>query len=661
MPFTRVAYGLDLLPLDIIRSWALLSQIDHNLLVLVLWACAVCRSICGMLEQRLPQQPSAANNLVRRWAANVGLAAVVGLGYFLAAQLSLGLLMEPDGVAVFWPAAGISTGVLIALGPRARWPVAAGAMIGTIPANLMGDRNILAASAFALCNAAEALITAGLIQHYFGAGFSLRRLRNVIGLLAAAVTGAVISGIGGAVGYKLFHSPTALMIITWWHWFASDTIGIIAVAPVVIGLAATVRKPPSRGEITEGTSALVVLTAMTGIIISLPEQPWQTVVPAALLFPMLLWLAARCRPVFAAGGAFMVSLTVVWTTIFGIGHFGDIGLPLNNRILQAQAVILVMTLIALALAALFAERRHHEAALSASEARFARANRVLERERDNKLVNLEAALAAIAHEMRQPLMAIVTNGSAGRHFLESVPPDIAQAKEIMEEVVKDSFRADGVLNNLRALFRSGDQARRPIDLNGLVSKVLKLLHGELKAHGITVRMQLASELPIIFGHDGQLQEVILNLVQNSIDAMETVTARNRSLRVKTERHGQEAVAVSVEDSGPGIDSQKIAGMFDAFVTTKAKGMGLGLAISKMIIERHGGHLTASSDGKNGALFQIVLPIKPAEKAWLAPGSTDTELGALIGPEVDHAETEVYPVEPVKLSKDRGRSACFQAA
>ena len=287
-------------------------------------------------------------------ARGLALAAAVGLAYYLAAYLSLGLLMKPDGVAVFWPAAGISSGVLIALGPKARWPVALGAMAATFVANLMGDRTVWAASAFAICNAAEALITAGLIQHYGGPAFRLDRLRNVLLLFAAAIAGTVISGIGGAISYKLFHSPDASVFTTWWHWFGSDAVGIIAVAPLVIGLAGAARRPQGRREFVEGFAALGLLGAMTGIIISLPEQPWETVVPGALLFPMLLWLAARCRPVFAAAGGFMVSIAIVWTAIFGIGHFGDVRLPIHDRILQAQAVILVVTLGACVLAALFA-------------------------------------------------------------------------------------------------------------------------------------------------------------------------------------------------------------------------------------------------------------------------------------------------------------------
>jgi PAS domain S-box-containing protein len=305
--------------------------------------------------------------MIRRWASGIALAAAVSMAYFLAAQLSLRLLMQPDGVAVFWLSGGITSGVLIALGPRARWPVAAGAVAGDLVPSLLSG---WAAVAVGLCNAAEALIAAGLIQYYFGTSFTLSRLRPVVGFLVAAVVATAISGIGGAIVYKLSSSPTAPILTTWWHWFASDALGIISLAPLVIGVAAAMREPPPRNELIEGGAALALLAGMTGVIISLPHQPWESVVPNALLFPMLLWLAARCRPVFAAAGAFMVAFTVVWTTIFGIGHFGDPGLPIVDRILEAQAVIMVVTVGSFVLAALFAERRRQEAVLLESETRL---------------------------------------------------------------------------------------------------------------------------------------------------------------------------------------------------------------------------------------------------------------------------------------------------
>src|SRR5712671_5925844 len=275
------------------------------------------------------------------WIGAIGLAIAVGIAYFVAAHLSLALLAKPDGVAVFWPAAGVSSGVLIALGREARLPVTSGVMVATIIANLMGDRNVWSATAFAFCNAGEALLAAWLIERYFGSGFTLDRLRNVLGLLAAAVVATAASGIGGMVSFKLFHSPTAPMWTTWQHWFASDGVGIITVAPLVIGLAEALRNPPPRNEIIEGVAALVALAVMTVTIVSLPpEQRW-TVIPVALLFPVLLWITARCQPVFAAAAAFIVSLTIVWTVTFGIGHFGDPALRVGESILGTKGAILV--------------------------------------------------------------------------------------------------------------------------------------------------------------------------------------------------------------------------------------------------------------------------------------------------------------------------------
>src|SRR5215831_1555592 len=310
-------------------------------------------------------------DLTPLWIGTIGLGVTVSIAYFFAAQLSLALLANPDGVAVFWPAAGVSCGVLIALGRGARLPVASGVIVATIIANLMGDRNVWNAIASALCNTGEALLAAWLIERHFGSNFTLDRLRNVFGLLAAAVVAAAASGIGGTVAFKLFHSPTAPIWTTWQHWFASDALGMIIVAPLLIGLAKAVREPPPRNEIIEGVGALVALAAvMTLIVVLLPPEPWQTVRPAPLLLPILLWLTARCQPVFAAAGAFIVSLTAVWTITFGIGHFGDPGLPISDRILDAQAAIVAFTLYAYVLAALFVERRQHEAVLEESETRL---------------------------------------------------------------------------------------------------------------------------------------------------------------------------------------------------------------------------------------------------------------------------------------------------
>jgi PAS domain S-box-containing protein len=311
---------------------------------------------------------SAAAEMGQPWAGSIWLAGVTAVVYFLAAQLSLLLLTKPDGVAVFWPAAGIAAGAMIALGPAARWPIATGAMGATVVANLLGDRSLPAALLFALCNAGEALLCAGLIERYFGPQFSLDRLRNVLGLLMGAIIATAASGVVGALGFKYLEHSTAPLLTTWHHWFASDALGIITVAPLLIGIAAAVRDPPTHAELVEGSSALVLLTVMGALVVALPDATWAPVISVALLFPVLLWLAARCRPVFSAAAAFIVALTIVWTTTFGIGLFGDPALPPADRILGSQAGIVAVSLCAFVLAALFAERRRHEAVLRESEA-----------------------------------------------------------------------------------------------------------------------------------------------------------------------------------------------------------------------------------------------------------------------------------------------------
>ena len=293
----------------------------------------------------------------------IGVAVAVGIAFFLAARLGLSLLTEPGGVAVFWPASGVAAGALIALGPRARWPVAIGVAAATIAANLLGDRTIASAATFALCNAGEALLAACLIERWFGSGFILDRLRQVLGLLAAAVLATAVSGAGGTLAFKLFHFSTVPGLTIWQHWVASGAIGIVTVAPLLIGIGAAVRNPPSPNEAAEAALALLATTLLSALVVYLPRGAWVSVVTIALLVPPLLWLAARCQPVFAAAAGFIVSMTIVWTITFGIGHFGNPELPFVDRISGAQAGILRASLVTLALAALFAERRQQQAAL----------------------------------------------------------------------------------------------------------------------------------------------------------------------------------------------------------------------------------------------------------------------------------------------------------
>jgi len=302
------------------------------------------------------------------WLASIGLTVAICAAYFLAARLSLFLQTEPDGVAVFWPAAGVSSGILIALGRDVRWPVGVvrwsvviGVSAATIIANLTSDRTIWASSAFALCNAGEALLVAWLVKRGVGRDFTITRMRHVVVFLAATIVGTTISGIAGTLAYKLLHSPEVPALIIWWHWFAADVMGIITVVPLMIGLFSLARISTPRLELVEGIVVVAAVAATTGVIIFLLPEIWWQIVPVELLFPVMLWLSARCRPAFTSAAIFVTSLMIVGAITFDLGHYGKVGPTTEARIWGAQAGILGVTLCALFLAAVFAERRQQTA------------------------------------------------------------------------------------------------------------------------------------------------------------------------------------------------------------------------------------------------------------------------------------------------------------
>ncbi len=305
------------------------------------------------------------------WMSSLALAVATGIAYFLGAHLGLALLTQPDGVAVFWPASGIAAGTLIALGPKARWPVAIGIMAATVVANLMGDRNLAASVVFALCNAGECLLIAWLIERHSGPQFSLDSVRDVLGLLAAAAIGAAVLSVGGTLGFILFHNSETPFLITWWNWFASAAIGVISVAPFVIGLIATLHDRLAKSELAEGLLLLAVLALVSMIGLFSPGDRWFAILPITLLAPPVLCLAARCRPVFAAAAVFTLAFVMVCTLTFGIGRLGDASIPLGTRILAVQAGLLALCACMLVVSALLTERRHHVTSLEAHKASLA--------------------------------------------------------------------------------------------------------------------------------------------------------------------------------------------------------------------------------------------------------------------------------------------------
>ena len=224
-----------------------------------------------------------------------------------------------------------------------------------------------------------------------------------------------------------------------------------------------------------------------------------------------------------------------------------------------------------------------------------------------RVTTLGELAASIAHEINQPLAAIVANAEACRGWLDRDAPDLAAARRSMEWVVEDGLRASEVIRHVRALAKKTDIEKRPLDLNEIAREVMALVARELTSHQVSVRMELPSALPSVRGDRVQLQQVIINLVINGIEAMQSITDRPRELVIRSAQDDRGRVLFAVTDRGVGISADDAERIFNPFVTTKAGGLGMGLSICRSILEAHGGRLSVGNNDGRGATFQFVLP------------------------------------------------------
>jgi signal transduction histidine kinase len=240
-------------------------------------------------------------------------------------------------------------------------------------------------------------------------------------------------------------------------------------------------------------------------------------------------------------------------------------------------------------------------------ARLARTTVLLRRERANRLISVDAATASVAHEMSQPLSAIALNISSALLFLKKKPPNLEEVHACLTAMAGESDHANEIVKSIRKLFKTTAHQMAQIEVNHLAQQVLMMVENDLHAQGVTVSTEFQEDLAQITGDPTLLQQVILNLVKNAIEAMGAVPTTIKTLRLVTTQDGNSIVSLSVQDSGPGITPENGTHVFDPFFTTKSSGTGLGLSISRKIIEDHGGELRLTKTSSNGCTFEITLP------------------------------------------------------
>src|SRR5438445_3997609 len=254
-------------------------------------------------------------------------------------------------------------------------------------------------------------------------------------------------------------------------------------------------------------------------------------------------------------------------------------------------------ILAVALIASLSEQNRAEAALRQAWEDLAHVNRV---------TIMGALTASLAHEVNQPIAATVTNAQACLNWLAGDPPNLEAARASAMSIVEDGTRAAEIISRTRLLFEKGSPRRELVDVNDVIREMIVLLRSEITRHGISVRTELASYLPRLMGDRVQLQQVLMNLIMNSVDAMKDVD-ETRELAIRSRQEDDGRLMVSVIDTGGGLPSHRAEQIFYAFFTTKPQGTGMGLSISRSIVESHNGRLWASDNAPRGACFHVVLP------------------------------------------------------
>ena len=252
------------------------------------------------------------------------------------------------------------------------------------------------------------------------------------------------------------------------------------------------------------------------------------------------------------------------------------------------------------------ERKRGEEKLRAGEKRLLDAQ--MELARVTRVTTLGGLTASIAHEVNQPLAGIIANAEACLRWLNRKTPELDAARRSVEWVIDDSNRASEVIRRVRALANKTDVEKVPLDINDVVREVVTLVQRQVMSHQVSLHMELAPTLPTILGDRVQLQQVIINLVMNGFEAMQSITDRPRELVIQSRQDETQQVLVGVTDSGVGISVEDVDRLFNPFFTTKSSGMGMGLSICRSIMEAHGGRLWATANIPHGATFQFTLPV-----------------------------------------------------
>jgi signal transduction histidine kinase len=524
-----------------------------------------------------------------------------GAGYFLTARLSHAVLFQSAPMGLVWAPNALLVSALV-LAPRRSWwavlAVAAAVHLMVMSSSTAVWRMVWQIAA----NAVVAVVTTEALRRFVGFPVRFERRRDVMVYTSLAVTmpaflaliapAFVMSLVGGET---LFRPAIAFARVA-----LANITPFLILTPAVL-LAARfnpdlLRRVPRR-RVGEAAVIIGAVLAVSGVAFDagpeLARFPWLLI----LTVPPLLWAAVRLGPTGASASLLCVAAISMWGATRQLGPFV---VPADaDVVLSLQIYWIMICLPVMLLAAAIREREVVEAALDDQRNQLARVTRI---------ATAGELSGALAHELRQPMTAILANAQAGLLLLAREPADLPQIREILEDIASQDRQAGEVIARIRALLGGATSRREPVALESVVQDALSLTSQTAADANVRVQADVAAGLPPVRGDQVQLLQLLVNLVVNGCESMTDTAVTNRVLKLRVGRVGSDRLQVSVADSGVGLPVDAGDRVFEPFFTTKASGLGLGLSISRSVAAAHGGRLWGENNGgQDGATFHLELP------------------------------------------------------
>ena len=534
---------------------------------------------------------------------------LTGVAYYVATEIAWALCFPNSKVSLLFPPHAVLVVILLLVPVRHWWAYILATVLAHFIATQQAHWPVLYALHCEAFDAVQNVLAAAGIRLFIKSPLNGITLRDAIVFVLIAV---IIVPFGTAFWGAAFTISNGFGTHYWVEWRnLGISNGVTAVVLVPAFLLVANRLSGRGGRMTparmiEGSLlALGIVMVGTYVFAIVPAGPETS--PALLYapIPLLIWAALR----FGLGGISAAMLVVTFQAIWGAMHgHGPFLLqsPAENA-LALQMFLIVTGTPLMFLSVLLEDDKRSQQALHEVEEEARR-----HREQINLLSRvslLGEMTASLAHELYQPLSAIITNANAGMRSIDKGKEDPGTLREILVDVEADGRRAHDIIRNVRNTIKKGDPTLRRIDLNELVTKVAHIVRPDAVAYSCEVETSLAKDLPLIEGDPVQIQQVLVNLVSNALDAMRQTPPDRRKVEISTAGNGDNEVRLSVRDHGTGIRTEVHERLFDRFFTTKEQGLGMGLAIVRSIVESHGGDIQAENVADGGARFYFTLPVK----------------------------------------------------